>query len=97
MARRKQRVDRHNRREQQINESDTHQSYEEVYELQEGDALDALLHSLGADTGSIIPAQDLSGLRGPDTSQGGAYAPGKGTTTTAISAAEVDRALRHLR
>ena len=96
MARRKQRVDRHNKRERQINESDTHQSFEEVYGLQERAALDAFLHSLGADTGSIIPAEDLSGLRGQDTSQDRNTTPGDGTTTVAISAAEIDRALRAL-
>ena len=97
MARRKQRVDRHNRGERQINESDTHQSYEEVYAMQAGAALDLLLHSLGADTGSLIPKEDLQGLRGRDTDQGRETAPGEGTTTTAISATEVDRALSHLR
>jgi len=98
MAMRRQRVDRHNKRERQIkNEDNKNQSFEEVYGLQERAALDAFLHSLGADTSSIIPAQDLSGLRGQDTHQGGGASPGGGTTTTAISAAEVDRALRHIR
>ena len=98
MARRKQRVDRHNRRERQIkNEGNKNQSFEEVYGVQERAALDAFLHSLGADTGSIVPAQDLSGLRGQDTHPPGGPTSGDGTETTAISAAEIDRALRHLR